>query len=447
MASETLPPEPSPAATSSGFRLYWLIPLVLGLVLLYEARDIITPFVIAIVLAYLLDPFVATVHRYTRAPRVLVVVVMALLTLAVIGLVITLLVNLAANQGKQFVQNLPAYLNHVVDNINTLIQPTTVQIPKSAIPGLNGQGVGNINIGDVLSFAVTFASSTGQGLLDFLLTFISTIYLLLDGHHLANGLQRFFPLEQRPRLSRVMNKIRRTWSNYIRAQLFLAALMAVVSWLILSPIFGLLGGIFPNLFGGSLPFALPVAIAVGLLETVPIVGPLAAIGLAAIVALATLGTFPALMVIAALYLVRLIEDNVVVPNVLGHAIHLPAIVTLFAVTVGGIVAGLVGLLLAVPVAAAVKVVIDEYYPHPHPALAAASAGSTNHRPTKPEAQPAQPLPVAQEASPGNDLALATAAAETPGQAEMPAPAPQHEAAALPTQPPRRSRRKSNPSSQ
>src|SRR5579885_2476295 len=161
-----------------------------------------------------------------------------------------------------------------------------------------------------------------------------------------------------------MNKIRRTWSSYIRAQLFLAALMAVVSWLILSPIFGLLGGIFPNLFGGSLPFALPVAIAIGLLETVPIVGPLAAIGLAAIVALATLGTFPALMVIAALYLVRLIEDNVVVPNVLGHAIHLPAIVTLFAVTVGGIVGGLVGVLLAVPIAAAVKVVIDEYYPHP-----------------------------------------------------------------------------------
>jgi predicted PurR-regulated permease PerM len=277
-----------------------------------------------------------------------------------------------------------------------------------------------------------------------LLTFISTIYLLLDGHRLANGLQRFFPLEQRPRLSRVMNRIRRTWGSYVRAQLFLAALMAVLSWLILSPIFGLLGLLSHPLFGGSLPFALPLAIAIGLLETVPIVGPLAALGLAAIVALAQYGILPALMVIAVLYLVRLVEDNIVIPNVLGQAIHLPAIVTLFAVTVGGIVAGLVGLLLAVPMAAAVKVVMDEYYPHPHPALAVAAAASTNHKSAKPETQPAQLAPAAQEASPDNELVAATAAAEVPDQAGIAAPVPSVEAAAPTTQPPRRARRKSVP---
>jgi hypothetical protein len=191
---------------------------------------------------------------------------------------------------------------------------------------------------------------------------------------------------------------------------------------------------------------LPVAIAIGLLETVPIVGPLAALGLAAIVALAQYGILPALMVIAALYLVRLIEDNIVIPNVLGHAIHLPAIVTLFAVTVGGIVAGLVGLLLAVPVAAAVKVIIDEYYPHPHPALASASAGSNNHVPTKPTTQPAGPAPVVQEIGSGNELLPATAAVEAPTQTETPAPTLQNEAPADPPQPPRRNRRKSEPSS-
>ncbi len=390
MASETLPPETTPSAAGGWFRLHWLIPLAMAALILYAAHEIITPFVIAVVLAYLLDPFVAAVHRYTRAPRSLVVVVMALLTLGTLGLVITLLVQLASKEGEGLIQHLPDYISHAVDNLNALLLPTTIQIPKSAIPGLEGNPLPDISIGDVLSFAVSFARSTSQSLLDTLITFVSTIYLLIEGHHIANGVQRFFPLEQRPRLGKVMNTVRQTWSSYIRAQLFLAVLMSIVSWIVLQFIFGLLGRILPGIFGGSLPFALPVAIAVGLLETIPIVGPLVGISLAAIVALATLGTLPAIMVVAALYTLRLIEDHVVIPNVLGRATHLPAVVTLFAVAVGGLVAGLVGLLLAVPMAAAIKIIMDEYYPHPHPALAGAAAQPAAEKAAETLAQLAAP---------------------------------------------------------
>ncbi|HEU5370659.1 MAG TPA: AI-2E family transporter, partial [Ktedonobacterales bacterium] len=257
----------------------------------------------------------------------------------------------------------------------------------------------------------------------FLLTFVSTIYLLIEGHHIANGVQRFFPLEHRPRLGKVMSQIRHTWSSYIRVQLMLAALMAVVSWIVLQWVFAILGYFLPSIFGGALPFALPIAIAVGLLETIPIVGPLVAIGLATIVALATLGVVPAVMVAAALYVLRLVEDNVVIPNVLGRAIHLPAIVTLFAVTVGGLIAGLVGLLLAVPIAAALKVVIDEYYPHPPVVLAA-------------------PPP-----APADTFALATESAGNETLAE-PVAAPASQSASASAAPPfRRGRRKSEPPGQ
>lgn len=424
MASETLPPEtPSAAPGQIGSRWLWLVPLVATLVLLYAARDILTPFLIAVVLAYLLDPFVAAVHRYTRAPRALVVVVMALLALATLGLLITLVVQVTATQGQGFVKSLPSYLNNAVNNINTLIAPTTVQIPKDAIPGLNGKSLPNLNIGDVLSFAASFATSTGQGLLDFLLTFVSTIYLLLDGHHLASGLQRFFPLEHRARLGQVMKKIRHAWGNYIRAQLFLAALMAVVSWLLLQFIV--------PLFGIHIPFAVVLAVAIGLLETIPVIGPLVALSLATIVALATNGIGGALVVLGALYVLRLLEDNVVVPQVLGHAIHLPAIVTLFAVAVGSIVAGLLGLILAVPVAAAIKIVIDEYYPHPHPALAGA-AGSTKGKALarkvekedededEEDAEDEEKTPAPPPVTPVSELAPVVA---TPAQPETPPPAP------------------------
>lgn len=432
MASETVPPETTPAAAGNWFRLQWLVPLAITLVLIYAARTIITPFVLAIVLAYLLDPFVASVHRYTRAPRGLVVVVMALLALSILGGVIALLVDVASKDGQTLLHHFPDYLSNAVDNINTLLLPTTIQIPKSALPGVGGNPLPNFSIGEVLSFAVSFARSTGQGLLDFLLTFVSTIYLLIEGHHIANSIQRFFPLEHRPRLGRVMNSIRHTWSSYIRVQLMLAALMAVVSWVVLQWVFALLGYFLPAIFGGTLPFALPIAIAIGLLETIPIVGPLVAIGLATIVALATLGIVPAVMVAAALYVLRLVEDNVVIPNVLGRAIHLPAIVTLFAVTVGGLIAGLVGLLLAVPIAAALKVVIDEYYPHPPDGPAAPAAA--NHT--------SDALPTA-----AGGFALATEGAGAATLAESAAAPADQRASASAAPAARRGRRKSEPTGQ
>ena len=386
MASEAVPPEVTPVQQAgSWFRIQWLVPLAITIFIVYAARTIIAPFVVAIVLAYLLNPFVATVHRRTNAPRGLVVVLMALLALAALGTVIALLADAVSDEGSSLVHHLPDYLSNAVDNLNTLLLPTTIQIPKNAVPGVGGNPLPNISIGDVLSFAVTFARSTGQGLLDFLLTFVSTIYLLVEGHHIANAVQRFFPLEHRPRLGKVMNQIRHTWSNYIRIQLLLATLMAVVAWIVLEFVFGALGHFLPGLFGGALPFALPVAIAVGLLEMVPIAGPLVGIALAGVVALATLGIVPALMVAAALYALRLVEDYLVIPNLLGRAIHLPAIVTLFAVTVGGLIAGLVGLLLAVPIAAALKVIIDEYYPHPPPALITAPAATNRAHDAPPEA--------------------------------------------------------------
>lgn len=396
MASGTPLPEDIPAAPPhKGWHWYWLIPLGLTLLLLYAARTIITPFVIGVVLAYLLDPFVATVHRLTKLPRTLVVVAMALLTLAIFGTAITILVRLTANDGQQFVHELPTYLSNLADRVNELIAPTTIQIPKDAIPGLGGHGLSNINLGEVLSVTITFATNTGQSLLDFLITFVSTIYLLLDGHHLASGLQRFVPPNERQRLSKVMGKVRKVWSSYIRAQLFLAALMAFVSWIVLQFIF-------------QLKFALPVALAVGLLETVPIVGPLVALALAGIVALATGDLLHALFVVLALYVLRLTEDHVVIPYVLGRAIHLPAIVTLFSVAVGGIVGGLVGVLLAVPIAAAVKVVIDEYYPHPR---------------ALPDEEPPQPRPLEALSGMLRKMSGTIALPSAPGPAPTPATTP------------------------
>ena len=99
-----------------------------------------------------------------------------------------------------------------------------------------------------------------------------------------------------------------------------------------------------------------------MLEIVPLVGPLIAATLAGTVAYASRGTDTTIVVLVAYLVVRQIEDQVVMPLVIGRAVHLHPVVTIFAVLVGLSAWGVLGGLLAVPVAAALNVTLHELYP-------------------------------------------------------------------------------------
>src|SRR5207244_3146647 len=123
-----------------------------------------------------------------------------------------------------------------------------------------------------------------------------------------------------------------------RGQLFLIVLMSAVTYVVLTFVF-------------RLPFAVAIAFATGLLEVIPLLGPILATTIAASVALAHGGPGLALAVIVAYFVLRQIEDQVVMPLVVGRAVHLHPVATLFAVLAGGTIAGVLGMLLAVPTAA------------------------------------------------------------------------------------------------
>jgi predicted PurR-regulated permease PerM len=138
--------------------------------------------------------------------------------------------------------------------------------------------------------------------------------------------------------------------------------MSLVSFLILQFVF-------------QVPYALPLGILTGFLEILPLLGPAIAAVLAAGVALAAHGPGAALSVIVAYTVLRQLEDQVVMPFVVGRAVELHPVVTIFAVLAGGAMAGPLGMLLAVPAAAAIKVVLDFLYPtDPQDALAEARPG-------------------------------------------------------------------------
>jgi predicted PurR-regulated permease PerM len=131
--------------------------------------------------------------------------------------------------------------------------------------------------------------------------------------------------------------------------MFLIALVAAVLYIVLGPIL-------------HVRYALLLAILSGVLEIIPLVGPIVAATLAVIVAFGERGTNVALIVLAVYFVLRQVEDQVIMPVVIGRAVHLHPVVTIFAVLVGLSVFGVLGGLLGVPVAAALNVTLHELYP-------------------------------------------------------------------------------------
>ena len=165
------------------------------------------------------------------------------------------------------------------------------------------------------------------------LALIVSFYFLLDGGRFRDFAVGLFPVAYRPRTVALLAEIHRVLGRWLRGQLLLIVLVAAVVYVILGPIMGL-------------RYALAIGILTGILEIIPLVGPILAAGIAAVDAVAQGGLSTAALVIVIYTVLRQIEDQLVAPVVIGRAVHLHPIVTIFAVLIGlevyGVLGGLLG---------------------------------------------------------------------------------------------------------
>jgi predicted PurR-regulated permease PerM len=189
-------------------------------------------------------------------------------------------------------------------------------------------------------------------ILAIILVFLSLAYMLIDGHNFFRYVLRFVPVEHRPHVEHLSSQIHRVLGRYLRGQLVLIALMSFVTFVVLEWVF-------------RLPYALWIGILTGILEVIPLLGPISAAAIACTIGFAQGGPNEAAALAATYFVLRQIEDQGVMPLIVGRAVHVHPLVTIFAVLVGEKIAGVLGMILAVPIAAVVKVVLDYAYPNDH----------------------------------------------------------------------------------
>ena len=338
-----------PSGLSSQTKLVIVLAIIIiTLVFLAHIRGILFPFLWALVAAYLLSPIVNYLNVDGRLPRLWSV----LLIYASAGILLLAgsryLYPQISSEVTVFLEDIP----RLEVSLIALVGPRPLGIDIASL------------VAQMLHSASGYTSSANsadhllvnafQTLLKTFLFLVATFYLLIDGPRLRVAIRNALPPEHRSELSALGQQIHLTWQQYIRGELLLFALMATATTLGLSVL--------------GVPGALPLGVLSGALEMLPLVGPVTAGALAVTVAYVN-GTNPFgwsqiayAGVVALMYLVfRQAEDYFVVPHVLGRAVRLNPLVVLFAVTAGGVLFGLFGLFVAVPIAASIKAIFIYLY--------------------------------------------------------------------------------------
>ncbi len=170
------------------------------------------------------------------------------------------------------------------------------------------------------------------------------LYIMIDRGRLRGGLFAMLPRSQHVRLSRVLLQLETIVSGYIRGQVLTSVLMAIF-------VFALLA-----LF--RIPNAMPIAVFAGLADVLPYIGAVLSIAPAAFAA-SPKGWVVVVIVIAVMLAYEEFESRFLVPRIYGRALRLPSSIVLFALLVGGTLMGIVGALFALPVAATIRMLMEE----------------------------------------------------------------------------------------
>jgi predicted PurR-regulated permease PerM len=316
---------------------------------LWVARGVLPPFIVAGILAYVLSPLVDELTARTGVRRPLIALAVFVVVLAVIvGLLWLAGARLNAELRAIALEG-PSIIGSLVDdltggqNIDFLGQNITaaelarrIDIALRDALGTPSQAIQAVRVGFELTLSV-------------ILVFLGLVYMLIDGHNFFAYVLRFVPREHRAHVEHLSAEIHRVLGRYLRGQLALIVLMSAVTFVILE-------------WGFRLPFALWIGILTGILEVIPLIGPIVAGTIACTVGFSQGGPTEAGALAIAYVILRQIEDQLVMPIIVGRAVHVHPLVTIFAVLTGERVAGVLGMILAVPIAAAVKVVLDHAYP-------------------------------------------------------------------------------------
>lgn len=325
------------------------VAIIIVVVFLFFIRKILLPFILAAALAFIVTPVIDAIHRRSRIPRWIAAVGVYLALLALFGLlgywvggVLVRDVAQIANQLPQLIQKLIADLAVIASRVTG--QSLDVQQLDKLVMTQLGASFG----GGAAVKLTSYGIATVFGVV---LMLVLLIYFLISGRQVANGVFWLVPPEYRGEVGRIAAKILPMLWRYFVGLICVVLYTVTTAWIGFTAVF-------------HLPHSVMLAVAVGLLELIPVIGPAVAIALESLIAVQQSSLLGMVGLICFAVLLRLSIDQIIAPLLLGRAARVHPVVIIFAFLSGAVLFGIIGLLLAVPVAASIKIILTSYYAEP-----------------------------------------------------------------------------------
>ncbi|ANP49188.1 putative PurR-regulated permease PerM [Streptomyces griseochromogenes] len=346
----TTGPRPDPAeavpwgvrvAAEAGWRLLVLAGTVWVLMRVISAVQLVVfAFVIALLITALLQPTVARLRRYgvPRGPATAMTAILGFVIMGLMGWFVT----------WQVMENIDSLSNQIqsgIDDLRNWLLKSPFHVTDKQINQIakNLREAIGANADQITSAGLEGVQVIVEALTGILLVFFSTLFLLYDGERIWQWFLKLVPAAARPGVAGAGPRAWRTLTAYVRGTVLVALIDAIF--------------IGMGIYFLDVPMAVPLAVFIFLFSFIPLVGAVASGALAVIVALVTQGVFTAVMTLIVVLAVQQIEGHVLQPFILGRAVRVHPLAVVLTVAAGGMVAGIGGAVVAVPLVAVTNTVV------------------------------------------------------------------------------------------
>ncbi|MET7680329.1 AI-2E family transporter [Streptomyces sp. NPDC005423] len=328
-------------AAEAGWRLLVLAGTVWVLMRIISAVQLVVlAFVAALLITALLQPTVARLRRY-GLPRGLATALTAILgfiVMALIGWFVTW-------QVMENIDTLSDQIQSGIDDLRKWLLRSPFHVTDKQINQIakNLRDAVGANTDQITSVGLEGVQVVVEGLTGILLTVFSTLFLLYDGRRIWEWSLKLVPAAARPAMAGAGPRAWRTLTAYVRGTVIVALIDAICIGL--------------GIYFLGVPMAVPLAVFIFLFSFIPLVGAVASGALAVVVALVTQGVFTAVMTLGVVLAVQQIEGHILQPFILGRAVRVHPLAVVLSVAAGGMIAGIGGAVVAVPLVAVTNTVV------------------------------------------------------------------------------------------
>jgi predicted PurR-regulated permease PerM len=353
---------PSPSWQPTTRLAVGVLLLILAAILLRNLSDLLVPVTLALLLAYLLHPPVSRLAERLHISRglsiVIVYIVLGLLMAAVtaaLGLAVSQQVAGLVEDLREISREIPSLLQQL-ETLRFTIGPWTIDLQTVNLDPILTSLTSALQplLTQTGAMVASVAGATAGAVGVLLVILVLGYYMLIDFGTLDDSLIGMIPPAHQDDIRRLLDETGLVWSAFFRGQLLLALVIGGAVALVLT----ILG----------LRFSLVLGLIAGVLEFVPIFGPAIAGLIAVLVALFQGGNWWGLgpwafaaVVLAVFVIIQQVENNILVPRIIGHSLNLHPLLVLMAALAGGTLAGVLGLLLAAPTVASLRLWVGYIY--------------------------------------------------------------------------------------